>query len=258
VRPTTDDRPFYFQFFRWRQTPEVLAQLGRTWQPFGGSGFLVLLLLLAVLLFLAVGLAALAAILTRRRQPSPQVRPGRSMGYFASIGLGYLLVEVALIQQFGLLLDRPAYSLAAVLAVLLLSSGLGSLFSDRARLDRVLPLIAGGVVTLAVALPAVSGWALAWPLIARLGLVAALVLPFGLAMGVPFARGLQQLQHAGPALVPWAWTANGAASGVAGVIGTLLSLSWGFRATLAAAAVAYLLAWRLLPAPEMQASRPRE
>jgi hypothetical protein len=156
-------------------------------------------------------------------------------------------VEVALIQQLGLLLDRPAYSLATVLAALLLSSGGGSLFSNRARLDRVLPLIAGGVVILAVVIPAVSGWALDWPLAARWGLVAGLVLPLGWAMGIPFARGLQQLQHAGPALVPWAWTANGAASGVAGVIGTLLSLSWGFRATLAAAAATYLLAWLLLP-----------
>jgi hypothetical protein len=247
VRPATDNHPFYFQFFRWRQTPEVLAQLGQTWQPLGGSGFLVLLLLLVVLVLLGVGLAALVGILTRRSQPSPQVRPRRFVGYFASIGLGYLLVEVALIQQFGLLLDRPAYSLAAVLAALLLSSGGGSLFSNRARLDRVLPLIAGGVVILAVVIPAVSGWALDWPLAARWGLVAGLVLPLGWAMGIPFARGLQQLQHAGPALVPWAWTANGAASGVAGVIGTLLSLSWGFRATLAAAAATYLLAWLLLP-----------
>ena len=35
----TDDRPFFFHYFKWRQTPEILATLGLTWQPFGGSGY---------------------------------------------------------------------------------------------------------------------------------------------------------------------------------------------------------------------------
>ena len=38
LRPAKDDRPFYYHFFRWRQTPEVIAELGIRWQPFGGSG----------------------------------------------------------------------------------------------------------------------------------------------------------------------------------------------------------------------------
>ena len=46
VRPTTDDQPFFFHFFKWRQTPEILDNLGRTWQPFGGSGYFVLVALL--------------------------------------------------------------------------------------------------------------------------------------------------------------------------------------------------------------------
>ncbi|OQB76731.1 MAG: hypothetical protein BWX88_05333 [Planctomycetes bacterium ADurb.Bin126] len=39
VRPPTDDRPFFFHFFRWRQTPEILDNLGRTWQPWRRPGW---------------------------------------------------------------------------------------------------------------------------------------------------------------------------------------------------------------------------
>ena len=53
VTPPTDDRPFFFHFFRWAQTPQVLATLGRTWQPFGGSGYLVLFALLVLVLALS-------------------------------------------------------------------------------------------------------------------------------------------------------------------------------------------------------------
>ncbi len=56
IRPTTDDWPFFFHYFRWGQTPAILANLGHTWQPFGGSGFFVLV---ALLILVAVASAVL-------------------------------------------------------------------------------------------------------------------------------------------------------------------------------------------------------
>jgi len=61
IRPPTDNRPFFFHYFRWQQTPEILATLGMTWQPFGGSGYFVL-----VALLILVGLAAAVFILGPR------------------------------------------------------------------------------------------------------------------------------------------------------------------------------------------------
>ena len=45
--PVTDDRPYFFHYFDWTQWREVLSTTGRTWQPFGGAGFLVLVPLAA-------------------------------------------------------------------------------------------------------------------------------------------------------------------------------------------------------------------
>ena len=165
----------------------------------------------------------------------------------SSIGLGYLLVEVSLIQQLTLLLDKPAYALAAVLTTLLLMSGIGSLLSGRLRLRQLFLVLTALLALLACGLPLVTPQALAWPLGSRLALVVVLLSPLGILMGVPFARGLASASTDAGGLVPLAWAANGSASAVAGVLAALLALSVGLRATLLAGGLAYVLAWVASP-----------
>src|SRR4029078_10446257 len=50
--------------------------------------------------------------------------------YFSSLAIGYLGVEVALMQLFGLFLGHPNYAISVVLAALLLASGVGALFPE--------------------------------------------------------------------------------------------------------------------------------
>jgi hypothetical protein len=91
IAPPNDDRPFFFHFFRWGQTPRVLATLGRTWQPFGGRGYLVLLALLALVIVL--GALLLILPLAFRRQvfnPHPP-DSGRVVIYFGLLGLAFSL-----------------------------------------------------------------------------------------------------------------------------------------------------------------------
>ncbi len=91
VAPATDDHPFFFHFFRWRQTPDVLATLGRTWQPFGGSGYFVLLAMLALALLLSTGLivAPLALCTTGRRSVRLRARGAAARaGVFRAAGAG--------------------------------------------------------------------------------------------------------------------------------------------------------------------------
>jgi hypothetical protein len=59
VAPPTDDHPFFFHFFKWQQIPEILQSLGWSWQPFGGSGYLVLIVLLVLVIVLSAGLILL-------------------------------------------------------------------------------------------------------------------------------------------------------------------------------------------------------
>jgi hypothetical protein len=246
LQPPTDNRPFFFHFFRWRQTPEVLAALGLNWQPFGGSGYLVLLALLSLMLLLAIPLAIAPLFLIRRRASQGVMQP-RMVIYFGLLGAGYLLVEIPLIQRLTLLLDRPTIAFATVLFTLLIFSGIGSGLSPRQDLRKTLGALVLLLALLAVLLPRAIHLALPWNLMGRLTLSFVCLAPIGLLMGVPFAAGLRHIEGLFPGMIPWAWAINGAVSGISGVLSAMLALDLGLSATFTVGAIAYLGA--LLTAP---------
>ena len=256
VRPPTDDRPFFFHFFKWRQTPDILDQLGRTWQPFGGSGYFVLVALLgfalvAALVFILLPVALRSSFRATVRAAGVRRSAGLS-AYFGSLGLAYLLIEVATIQQFVLILGQPTLALAAVLGAILLFSGIGSLLAERAPWGPALLAL----TALALAWPWITGW-LADPLLGlapevRFPLAVLLLAPLGLLMGMPFARGLIAIR-AWPDLTPWAWAINGGASVVSAVLATMLALSAGFTWVLWVGGALYGAAWLTRPQPNPRA-----
>jgi predicted membrane-bound spermidine synthase len=259
VRPPTDDRPFFFHFFKWSQTPATLQTLGRTWQPFGGSGYFVLLALLALATALAgllisvplivyrlhracgAGAVRVSPVARRPAQASYALRFRHFAPYFASLGFGFLLVEIPLVQRYILFLGQPIYALAAVLGGLLAFSGIGSLLSRRLPLWPAL----AGIALLALGYPALTRWlfgaAAGLPLEARIGVAILSLAPLGLLMGVPFAAGLARIaaRPEGREAIPLAWAVNGATSVVGGVLAAILALSFGFSAVLALGAAAY-------------------
>ncbi len=243
VEPPGDDRPFFGHFFKWRQTPEVLAMAGHTWQPFGGAGYFVLLALLA-LAVVAAGVLILLPLAVRGRGGVGHGGPlGATLVYFALLGLGYLCVEIPLLQRFILFLGHPAYAMATVLFALLLFSGLGSLLSRRVPLRLVLILLPLLVAAYTLGLPALFAATLVAPLGGRLIVAVVALAPPGLLMGMPFPKGLALLERRAPALVTWAWGVNGAASVVASILAALLALSFGLSAVLTVGALCYIGAW---------------
>jgi len=250
VRPTTDDRPFFFHFFKWRQTPDILDNLGRTWQPFGGSGYFVLVALLAFATAAAVVFVVLPVGLRGRFRRALRGRGAgtlaRIVAYFAALGLAFLLVEVATIQQFVLLLGQPTLAITTVIASLLLFSGVGSALSDRLPWSAALATLVGVLAVWPWLLAATSEIALPLPLGARVAVAVLVLLPPGFLMGIPFARGLTAIRRE-PELVPWAWAINGGASVISAVVAALLALSFGFRWVLWVGAALYALAWLTRP-----------
>jgi spermidine synthase len=240
IRPARDDRPFFFHYFRWRQTPEVLAGLGRTWQPFGGSGYFVLVALLIVVAALAA-LFIVGPLVVGRTGAIRAAGPIRirALAYFFALGLAFLFVEIPLAQRFILYVGQPVTALALVLFALLLFSGLGSLTAPRWPLRRAL-----GLVVIAAALtPLALGWlfgaTLGWPAAARIAAGVLSLAPLGTLMGVPFAGGIRLVERIAPGIVPWAWAINGSASVISGVLAVMAALSWGFTAVLWLGAAAY-------------------
>jgi hypothetical protein len=258
VSPPTDDRPFFFHFFRWAQTPSVIQQLGSTWQPWGGSGYLVLIALLVVSIAIS-GLLILLPLLVATPLRSMSDRGRFRWGtffYFGLLGLGFLFAELPLMQRFILFLEEPIYAFTTVVAALMMFSGLGSLLSTRLSARWMLPLLVALLLIYPWALPTVFRALLGSHFLARLAISILCLAPLGLLMGIPFPTGVSWLHTYAPGLVPWAWAINGCSSVLASILSALIALSAGFSWVLAAAALAYAFAWLVLIALHRSARAP--
>ena len=243
VSPPTDDRPFFGHFFKWSQIKQVMAELGKTMQPFGGAGYLVVVGLLGLAVVLAGAIIVMPLVLARggRLKSSLQGEQPQKTGrlqsslqlstliYFGMLGLAYLLVEIPLMQRFILFLGQPAYAMMCVLFTLLFFSALGSQVSGRVPLKFTLAVLSLLLVFVPSLLPLLFTATLAFPLAVRLVVTILALAPLGFLMGMPFPGGIGWLIRRGDeGLIPWAWGINGAASVVAAVLAALLSISFGF------------------------------
>lgn len=260
LRPATDDCPYFFHFFRWRALPIMLHTFRQSWIPFSEWGYLILVATLAQAILLGVLLIASPLVLLPRRSmpnDSPIARPmaGRAVRlqvffYFLVLGLGYLFMEMVLIQRLVLFLANPGYAVAVVLAGLLFVSGWGSAWAGRQlrkgtsakRLACLAALIVAFVGTVyAFSLHALLTPLLGLPMPARMVLAFAVMVPLA-ATGIPFPIGLRQLGQSHAELLPWAWAINGCASVLAGPLATLFALGAGLPALLLAASGCYVVA----------------
>lgn len=240
IAPPTDDRPFFFHFFKWEQIPQVLQLLGKTWQPFGGSGYLILLALLGLSVIVAGSLILLPLLSLRTKRSSP--KSNATLVYFACLGIAFLFVEIPLIQRFILFLDQPVYAFAMVLFTLLIASGAGSAVSVRLPQRRMLALLVAAIIVYPFVLAIFFPMFLGLPLAARLLIAFLLLTPLGFLMGIPFPKGIAQLNEHTPSIIPLAWGINGFAAVISSILATMGALSFGFSAVLLAGACSYALA----------------
>jgi hypothetical protein len=237
VCPPTDDKPFFFNMKRLRDVGGA-STTGSLGVP---DPVLVLLITLAILLGLsAIAFALPLALVGREGRPNLG-----SLGFFAAIGLGFLVLEVALIQRFVLFLGFPTYALSVVLFALLVFTGIGSLLSSGSATPRRTLMTA---LSVACVLIAASAYGLepllreliGLPFAVRLILTVVMLAPLGLTLGMAMPLGLIRLQGLYPGGVPWAWGINGIASVVASVLAIFTAINWGFAITTLIALVFYL------------------
>jgi hypothetical protein len=260
IRPATDDRPYFHDFFRW-------SALGELWalRRQGAAGLLDwgYPMQLAALV-LAIGLSLLLMLLPLRlglRGRAPPALRRRTLAYFALIGVAFMLVEIGAIHQLTLVLGHPVHALAVALAGFLVLAGLGAGTAGRVaeRLGaRALPATIAAVGIVATALIAAAPRLVAWlvPLPDGVREAAALagLAPLALVMGLPFPLALARLREAAPGLVPWAFGVNGCASVAGALLASLLAVAIGVRATMAAALVLYVAAALVAGAPLRRSS----
>jgi len=250
LSPATDDRPFVHQYFRWRTLPEILTLKGRGGLPLLEAGYLVLVVTLGQALVLSLLIIGLPAWLRSRGSRGASGAPGigwaRVVFYFAGLGMGFLLLEVAFLQKFMLFLHHPVLAAAIVLSGFLAFAGLGSALAGRLRfrVPRILArkamawIIVCGVLAL-VGVRFAALWLVGAPVAVRVGAAIVLIAPLAFAMGMPFPLGLEVLRRKAPEMVPWAWGVNGCASVISPVLAVLLAVHLGFSAVILIALAVY-------------------
>lgn len=257
IRPPTDDHPFFGHYFKWSQIRQTLEEFGKSWQPFGGAGMLALLGLQIFTLLLGGFLIFIAWLASRTNRADTPPLAKKALAYFLAIGMGYMLVEIPLIQRFQLYLAQPAYAVAGVLFALLVSSGLGSAFSHRLPLKPLLLLLVLWLLTSPLWFEILFRSTLGLPLSCRVVFMILGVSPGGFFMGTAFPSGLRLWlsREEYPRWLPLIWAVNGAASVAASVGAMMLALTFGFNRTLIAGALCYFLAFISLQAKEGFAPR---
>ncbi len=247
IMPVTDDSPFFFKFFRWKEFL-VSRDKGLAWKTTEGSFGLAVLLFLLVESTVALAIFVFLPLFRFKREGLRAPSSMRYLMYFCCLGAAFISVELAMIQRLNLFVGHPTYSLALVIVVLLASSGLGSLVSGllhkRARLILILALVAIPMfmVVYSVGLPPLIAALLHTSRIARFAVATALVASVGIFMGVPFPTALGMVGRLHESFVPWAWGVNGGATVLGSIAAIVLAMQIGFSWLLLVSGAIYLLA----------------
>jgi len=242
LHPATDDKPYFSQFLRWKSLPHLTSIFGTQSVPFLELGWLI-----SVMTFFQLSLLALVLIIL------PLFKIGWkgshkfwTLMYFSGLGIGYMFLEIVLIQQFILFFGNPVYAVALVIGVMLLASGAGSYYSSRFLLkrsvmQRILLMIIGLLLfysfLLSTFLQNITGLSIGL----KLGISLIIIAIPSMLMGMPFPMGLRLLSCIEEKNIPWAWGINGCMSVISAALATLLAVEAGFTVVMIVAAFAYAI-----------------
>jgi hypothetical protein len=262
ITPATDDRPYFFHFFKWRVLPDMVTLRGQGGLPRLEWAYLILMAALVQAAVVSVVLIVLP-LWRLQHQAAARGQQSRIGVYFAALGLAFLFVEIAFMQRFMLFLSHPLYATAVVLCAFLVFAGLGSGYAarltQRARTteaqhqSRPIVLAVASIVGVAVLALALLGpllqWGLSWPEGAKITVTLALIAPLAFCMGLPFPLGLALVARHRPTLIPWAWGINGCTSVLSAMLATVLAIHYGFTVVVGLALGLYILAAAVLYRP---------
>ena len=243
VYPATDSRPYFSQFLRLQGTTNLARLFGTARVPFIELGYVLVLLTLV-----QVGCAAFVLIVVPLFGMGWQGRNKAGvLIYFSSIAVGYMFVEIVLIQQFMLYFKSPVYSASVVISVMLICSGIGSYLSTRGNvleksLHGVFGAIILGILIATFGLPFILEAAASMPLAFKWIAALIIIALISMMMGVAFPVGITLVRRRDAGSVPWAWGINGCFSVISAVLATIIAVEAGFAGVMLSAAGAYSFA----------------
>ncbi|MBP1655916.1 MAG: spermine synthase [Bacteroidetes bacterium] len=220
ISPCPDDRPYFYKIFT--GIPGELL-----WLLVGTTAFN---LLVVVLPFGFIRRKTLSAHLREVALP---------LTIFAFLGMGFMVLEVALFQKLVLYLGSPTISLSILLSSLLVGMGIGSYCGKSiygAEAIRRLYIVSAVIVVVGILLffvsPVILGKALERALPLRAATAFLMILPIAFLLGIPFPSCIQVLAEGQKdRYIPWMYGINGSMSVLGSVLAVILSMLFGFTAT---------------------------
>ena len=234
VYPVTDDNPYFLSFEK--PLPRAVE----------------------VLLYASIGIVAIFLLvpfawIRRRREKEVDAKKSEigiatMIPYFAALGVGFILIELALLQKLILLMGNPTMTFALLLFTLLMSSGAGSLLSSRIAKNNMknLVFVIGGIAGLGILyvlfLTPIIYSTIAEPFEVKAAVSIAILAPIGFLMGMPLPTGMRLIKVHRPDYIPWMWAVNGAFSVLGAVLAITLGIMYGSSLAMVLGILIYLIA----------------
>ena len=247
ISSVNDDRPFFFYTVQTRDLWAFLMSPAKDSADYKINRAVPMLFgLMGISVVATLVILLLPRLVLGSRLPKDTATL-RFLLYFAAIGVGYILIQVALIQKFVLFLGRPTYALWVIIFSMLVASGIGSYWSKRwitslASWQSTLCAIAALVVMLAFVASPVTTALVGLPLPVKILITVLGIAPVAFLMGMPFPAGLSLLERMHQESVRWAWALNASSSVLGSASAIFFAIYAGLKATMIAGAICYLLA----------------
>ncbi len=255
VTPMRDSRPYYTGFLKLGEISMYLDQVQDVSEDWG------YLLRLGILLqsIILGALVITMPVVGRWRELFKKQRG--TIGvilYFACLGLGFMLVEIFLIQKLVFILTNPIYSVSIVITSMLIISALGNLtssFISKSRTVIVRVACIGILASMAFYIFGLNPVLNAFrdqSMFIRILISIAVIAPSAFFLGMPFPNGLDGLTENRPRLLPWAWGMNGGLSVTGSALAWIFSVAYGFNVVLVSVIVLYAIVGIIFPVNEIK------
>lgn len=240
ITAPTDNKPYLSQFLSWKNIPDIQEYFGMRSVPFFELGYLIVILTLIQIVIISIVLIIV-----------PLFKLGWKGGsklwtvlYFTGLGIGYMFIEIVLIQKFVMYFGSPIISASAVISFMLICSGIGSYTSsflnNRANyFVFILSVVIILLLTYSFILDPLLNFTLHLPISIKIIVSFILVGIPAFVMGFPFPLGVKKLDETNQSQIPWAWGINSCLSVVSTVLATVVSVELGFAAIFLFASAAY-------------------
>ena len=261
IRPTTDDNPFFFYTVKFKDTFNFLNLKEQAYenkiQIKTNVGLYILSSLLIIVFALVLLFIFMPLIFFKKNVFEESMsKKIKILLYFTGLGIGFILIEIALMQKFMLFLGHPIYALSVVLLSILLFGGIGSFSTRNIQEDKIKKHLIFSLVGLIILvflyiliIPIIFNKLISLSIFYRILIAIALLSPLAFLMGRPFPIGIKTMNNRFHDLTPWIWGVNGASSVFGSVLSIFLAMNLGFNIVLIIGIVSY--AFSLLLSTEL-------